>query len=350
MKKTFIIAEAGVNHNGSLERAFEMVQAAARSGADAVKFQTFNADSLVTRSAAKARYQGETGTQYEMLKCLELTEQEFREIFEHCKQEGIEFLSTPFDREILTFLLDLGVKKIKVGSGDMNNADLLVRMGQSGLPVILSTGMADLEEIELSLGAIACGVFGEMNFGTETFRRIYDSYEGKQALLSRVTVLHCTTAYPTPPNQANVLAMRTLAEKLHLPVGYSDHTLGIEAPIAAVALGAEIIEKHFTIDRALPGPDHAASMEPDELEVMVSAIRKTETLLGTGQKGPVEVEKENAPAARKSLVALRPIAKGERFTEQNLGSKRPGGGISPLMYFDYLGKIADRDFETDEAI
>jgi N-acetylneuraminate synthase len=326
-----------------------MVDAAAAAGADAVKFQTFKAASLVTANAARACYQGE-GSQYDMLAALELGHDDFRRLFEHCSAAGIEFISTPFDIQSLDFLLELGVKRLKAGSGDMTNAALLVRMGGAGLPVIISTGMAAMDEIELALGALAFGMIGGEGACIESFRRAYASGEGKAALRRNVTVLHCTTNYPTPPEEANVSAVAGLAGALGMPVGFSDHTLGIEAAVAATALGAVVVEKHFTLDRSLPGPDHAASLMPGELAALVAAVRKTDLLLGEREKRPGNGELLNAPAARKSLVAAKKIAAGESFSEENLTCKRPGGGVSPFLYFDYLGRKAERDYEPDEAI
>ena len=351
--KITIIAEAGVNHSGSFERALNMVDAAAAAGADAVKFQTFKTEALVTRFAPKAPYQADRtgeGGQFGMLKALELSAFAFQALMRRCAEQALEFLSTPFDRESLRLLVDLGIKRLKISSGDATNAPLLLDAAYSGLPVILSTGMCTLEEVREALGVLAFGYVGTGQVSQMAFREALDSVEGRAALRDKVTVLHCTTQYPTQPAEANLRAMDTLAAAFGLPVGYSDHTEGIIVAMAAAARGATMIEKHFTLDRTLPGPDHAASLEPKELAELVRSIRSVAEALGTGLKVPTEGERANLVAVRKSLVAASPIPAGEIFRPENLTCKRPGSGISAMLYFDYLGRPAIRDFEEDEVI
>lgn len=331
MSKIFVIAEAGVNHNGSMETAKRMIDAAADAGADAVKFQTFRADSLVRKDAQKAAYQQKNAadkqeSQYEMLKKLELTETMHRELMEHCRARGIMFLSTPFDIESIRMLVDYGIDILKVPSGEVTNYPYLREIGRTGKPVILSTGMCWLEEVR------------------EAVRILQESGSGG------ITLLHCNTEYPTPMEDVNLRAMCTMREKLHLPAGYSDHTKGIEVPVAAAALGAVVIEKHFTLDRGMEGPDHKASLEPEELKEMVRAVRNIEAALGDGIKKPSPSELKNRDVARKSIVAKREIRKGEVFTEENLTAKRPGSGISPVRWADVVGLTADRDYAQDDMI
>ena len=329
---TLVIAEAGVNHNGDEGMALRLVDAAADAGADVVKFQTFSAERLATAGAVKADYQArETGaseSQREMLKRLELSDAMHRRLIARCAERSIEFLSSGFDLESLDYLAGLGMRRVKLPSGEITNLPYLRRVGKSGLPLILSTGMATMAEIE---GAL----------------RILESAGTPR---ERVTVLHCTTEYPTPMADVNLRAMREIADTFRVPVGYSDHTQGIEVAVAAVALGAAVIEKHFTLDRTLPGPDHKASLEPGELGAMVSAIRNIEQALGDGTKRPRPAEERNRAVARKSLVAARPIRAGEAFTEANMTTKRPGTGISPMRWDEVLGRPAPRDFATDELI
>ncbi len=329
---TFVVAEAGVNHNGDLARACELVDAAARAGADAVKFQTFSADRLVTAGAAKAAYQAlvtDAGeSQREMLRRLELTREMHQTLVERCRSRGIQFLSTAFDAESLDLLVALGMEWIKIPSGEISNLPYLTRVGRLGRPVILSTGMSTLEEIGAALHVLERAGTGR----------------------DRVCVLHCNTAYPTPMADANLRAMLTIREAFGVPVGYSDHTLGIEVAMAAVALGAAVIEKHFTLDRRLPGPDHQASVEPAELAAMIAGIRNIELALGDGLKRPSPSELPNRSVARKSIVAARAIRAGETLTELNLAAKRPGTGISPMRWNDVVGRKAPRDFMPDEPI
>lgn len=354
MKHTFIIAEAGVNHNGSLVRALDMVDAAANSGADAIKFQTFSADRLVTRQAEKAAYQaertGDGGKQYDMLKALELSAADFSLLAERCRTKGVEFMSTPFDEASLALLVRLGVGRLKFSSGDLTNAPLLLAGARTGLPIVLSTGMAVLDEVASALGVLAFGYTSGNRPSPIAFAAAWATAAGKKALVDKVTLLHCTTSYPTPAHQVNLLAMDTLAQAFKLAVGYSDHSEGIWASVAAAARGAVVVEKHFTLDRALTGPDHAASLDPGELALLVSAIRAVDATLGTAEKGPVEAEKVNMVVARKSLVALRAVPAGTLWTAEDVAAKRPGNGVSPLYYWDVLGRPATRDYAADELL
>lgn len=332
MTRTLIIAEAGVNHNGELSLARQLVDVAADAGADVVKFQTFSADSLVTRSAGKAGYQtlatDASESQHAMLRRLALTRSMHDELIAHCKRRDIPFFSTAFDLESVDLLVELGLDSFKVPSGELTNLPYLRKIGAFGLPVIVSTGMASLSEVEAALNAL----------------------ESAGTSRDRITVLHCNTQYPTPMADVNLRAMLTIRDTFGVAVGYSDHTLGIEIAIAAVALGATVIEKHFTIDRTLPGPDHRSSLEPDELRAMVLAIRNVEIAMGDGVKRPSPSEAENVAVARKSIVAARPIATGEVLSADNLAVKRPGTGISPMQWDDVIGRPARRAFAADEAI
>ena len=352
----YVIAEAGVNHNGSLEQAVKLIDVAAEAGADAVKFQTFRADQLVSRTATKAEYQTRhtdaQESQHAMIKKLELDEAAHATLILHCQKKGIEFLSTPFGLDSLEMLVKkFELSRIKLPSGDITNAPLLLEAARTGKPVILSTGMSTLGEIETALGILAFGYTeNDEPPSLMAFERAYGSAMGRKALQDKVALLHCTTEYPAPFAEINLRAMDTLRQAFGLPVGYSDHTSGIAIPVAAVAMGAVIIEKHFTLDRNLPGPDHKASLEPDELKRMVLSIREVELALGSSIKQPASSELKNRPVARKSLVAARDIRKGEHFTQDNLAIKRPGDGISPIRYWEWLGKIADRDYQQDEKV
>lgn len=353
--RTYIIAEAGVNHNGSLDMAKQLVEVAAEAGADAVKFQTFKADNLVSRSAPKAEYQSRTTdaeeSQHEMIRKLELDEHAHETLIEHCQVCGIAFLSTPFDIESVDLLTGrFNLPCIKIPSGDITNAPLLLKIAQTQKPVILSTGMSTLGEIEDALGVLAFGYLGKGTPSIAAFRVAYCSAEGQATLHDKVTLLHCTTEYPAPIMDVNLYVLDTLKSTFGLPVGYSDHTEGITVPIAAVARGAVVIEKHFTLDRALPGPDHKASLEPDELKQMVEAIRVVEQALGSGLKHPTPSELKNMNVARKSLVAAYAIKVDEQFSAENLAVKRPGNGLSPMQYWELLKRKAGRDFSIDEAI
>jgi N-acetylneuraminate synthase len=350
----FIIAEAGVNHNGELSTALELVDAAVAAGADAVKFQTFRAELLVTAAAPKADYQirqtGEGQSQSNMLKALELGEPAYREIATHCGRAGIEFMSTPFDEPSVAVLVGLGVRRLKVSSGDVTNGPLLLCMARTGLPIILSTGMATLDEIRTALAAIAFGYLGQGTPGLQAFDEALRSADGQEALRRRVTVLHCTSDYPAQIADVNLRAMDTIAAAFGLATGYSDHTVGITVPIAAAARGAVAIEKHLTLDRSLPGPDHAASLEPADFAAMVRAIRDVDASLGSPEKQPSAAERRTALVARRSLHVVKPIRTGETFTATHLAPLRPGIGRSPMALWSLIGTAATRDYEVGEAI
>ncbi len=333
MNKTFIIVEAGVNHNGSLEIALKLIDVAVAAGADAIKFQTFKAEEIIAVNAPKADYQKETTgsdeSQLEMVKKLELDEAAHIQLYQYCQLKGILFLSAPFDLESIDLLKRLGLEIFKIPSGEITNLPYLRKMGALKKRLIMSTGMADLDEIKDALDVLT-------EAGTS---------------LESITVLHCNTEYPTPFEDVNLRAMLTIRNAFPgIAVGYSDHTNGIEVPIAAVAMGATVLEKHFTLDRNLPGPDHKASLEPDELKAMVQAIRNIEKALGTGIKKPSPSELKNKPVARKSIVAARSILKGEAFCVENLTIKRPGTGISPMRWDEILKMKASKDFYRDEII
>ena len=331
-KTVFIIAEAGVNHNGRIELARRLVDVAVEAEVDAVKFQTFKAENVISCFAEKAEYQKQTTdleeTQLEMARCLELNRDEHEKLMKYCISKNIEFLSTPFDLESIDLLVSLGLERIKIPSGEITNLPYLCHIGKYGKAIILSTGMASLEEIEAALVLL----------------------EKSGTSRANVTVMHCNTEYPTPMIDVNLKAMLSIRNSLGVEVGYSDHTLGIEVPVAAVALGATVIEKHFTLDRTLPGPDHRASLEPIELKAMVQSIRNVEKAMGDGIKRPSPSESKNKPIARKSIVAAMNINKGVRITEENITVKRPGTGISPMLWDEVLGKVAIRDFKSDELI
>jgi len=330
--KTLIIAEAGVNHNGDINIAKQLINIAADAGADLVKFQTFKADRLVTHRAAKADYQilatNKKESQHDMLRKLELTESMHHELIAHCASQNIGFFSTAFDIEGVNMLVGLGQELFKIPSGEITNLPYLRHIGQLKKIVILSTGMSNMDEIEAAINILE-------ESGTHR---------------SKITVLHCTTSYPVPMSDVNLRAMQSIQNKFEIAVGYSDHTLGVEIPIAAVALGATIIEKHFTTDRSLPGPDHKASLEPAELMAMIDGIRNIEKALGDGIKRLMQSEIPNLPVARKSIVASRPINAGIAFTEQNLTAKRPGTGISPMEWHSLLGRTSNKDYLADELI
>ncbi len=330
MEKILIVAEAGVNHNGRIDLACRLIDAAAEAGADYVKFQTWKSEAIISKYAKKAAYQKETTgpeeSMLDMVRKLELSFEDFRRLKDHCDAAGIGFLSTPFDTESARFLSSLGIKILKVPSGEITNLPLLETV--AGLPgaVFLSTGMSELWEIRDAVSVL------------------------QKNAKKDVTVLHCNTQYPTPLRDVNLRTMQTLKEELGLPVGLSDHSQGIEVPIAAAALGARVIEKHFTLSRGMEGPDHRASIEPDELCRMVRDIRNIEQALGSGEKHVTDSERENRSIVRKSIVASRKIFQGEVFTKDNITSKRPGTGISPMRWYDVLGARAVRDFEEDEGI
>ncbi len=352
-----IIAEAGVNHDGSLAQARALVDAAAAAGADIVKFQTFSADRIATRRVAKAAYQRETTaageSQHAMLKRLELDEAAHADLVRYCAARGIEFLSTPFDHPSVDLLTGRhGLRILKISSGDLTNGPLLLHAARTGAAIILSTGMSTLGEIEAALGVLAYGFTAptQGSPGEGAFADAYQSGEGQGMLHRNVTLLHCTSEYPAPLATVNLRAMETLAGAFGLPVGYSDHTQGIAVPIAAAARGARVIEKHFTLDRQLPGPDHRASLEPDELANMVTAIRAVEAALGSALKVASAGERATRAVGRKCLVAARSIRLGEAFTAANLDTKRAEGGVSAMRYWEALGRSAERDYAPDEPI
>jgi N-acetylneuraminate synthase len=356
-RRTTIIAEAGVNHNGDCARALALVEAAARAGADVVKFQSFRADKLATAFAAKANYQqittGSGQSQLAMLRTLELSEDDERRIAKSCTAANITYMSTPFDIDSATHLVkNIGVSTLKVGSGDLTNAPLLLNLARFRLPIILSTGMATLAEVELALGVIAFGYLRNETAhpALADFSRILLDREAWAELQGKVTLLHCTTEYPAVPHSINLRAMATLRSAFGLPVGFSDHSTGFHIAVAAVALGAVVIEKHFTMDRSLPGPDHRASLEPDELATMIECIRDVERAMGDGRKLPAAEEISNRSVARRSLVAAVKIARGELFTAENVAVKRPGEGVSPEHYWEFLGRPANRDYAPDDMI
>jgi N,N'-diacetyllegionaminate synthase len=327
-----VIAEAGVNHNGDIDIAKKLIDVAADAKADIVKFQTFNADQQVTKSASKAEYQKITTnvneSQHSMLRNLELSVEMHSELINHCKKRSIEFISTAFDIQSVNLLQSLGQRLFKIPSGEITNLPYLEHIGKIGKPIILSTGMSTLNEIKIALEIL-------QKAGTSK---------------SLITVLHCTTSYPVPMSDVNLLAMKTIKDEFEVKVGYSDHTLGIEIPIAAVALGASVVEKHFTLDRNLPGPDHQASLEPNELQEMIKTIRNIEQAMGDGIKKVMPSEAENRNIVRKSMVVIKEIKKGDIFTSENLSTKRPGNGISPMNWNLIIGKSSKYNYEIDELI
>lgn len=330
MDRVTIIAEAGVNHNGDLDIAKQLIDVAAKAGADAVKFQTFVPENLVSKFAQKAKYQKETTkqneSQLEMLQKLVLKQEWYPILIDYAKGKNIQFVSAPFDLESIDFLATLDLPFYKIPSGEITNLPYLEKIGRIGKPVILSTGMSTLDEVSAAVGLL------------------------RENGCPKISVLHCNTQYPTPYEDVNLKAMCTIKNALGLEAGYSDHTLGIEVPIAAVAMGATIIEKHFTLDKMMNGPDHKASLEPDELQKMVKAIRNIEKALGQKEKYVSQSEKENIEIARKSIVAKCRIKKGEKYSENNLTVKRPGNGISPMLWYEVIGKKAKRDYKMDELI
>ncbi len=352
----YFIAEAGVNHNGDRDMAYRLIDAAVAAGADAVKFQTFSAAELASEKAPKAAYQNETTdaseSQIDMLRRLELPLEWHYELRDYCTSKGIDFLSTPFDLPSLRFLADaLKLKTIKVPSGELTNGPFLLAIARTGCDIILSTGMSTLDEVRTALGVLAFGLLNDVAQPTDdVFDSAFDSKTGQQALLEKVTVLHCTSAYPTPLGDANVSAMSTISKAFGLKTGYSDHTEGEIASITATALGASVIEKHFTLDKNLPGPDHKASLSVEELIALVTKVRAVGLTLGDGVKAPRPSEIDTAIVARKSLTLLCDMAAGQMFTEETLGIKRPGSGASPMTYWDQLGKPATRDYTKDEQL
>jgi N-acetylneuraminate synthase len=355
MKTIYIIAEVGVNHNGSMALAYDLIDIAAKVGADAVKFQTFTASEIASQHAPKAAYQKKSSsrdeTQLQMLEKLEFDELQWQKLFNYCRERNIEFLSSPFDLKSLKLLSRLGVSRLKIPSGEITNAPLLLEAAASGKKIILSTGMSNLGDIETALGVLAFGYLASSTSpAPSAFQQSYSLLEAQELLKEKVTLLHCTTEYPAPFEQVNLRAMDTLKNAFNLEIGYSDHSPGIAVPIAAAARGATVIEKHLTLDRKLPGPDHQASLEPPEFRSMVEAIRQVELALGSPIKTITPTEAGNRLLVRKSLVAAKAIEKGEAFTEENLGIKRPGTGISPQNYWQMLGQKAGRDYAPDELI
>lgn len=352
----FIIAEAGVNHNGQKDLAFSLIDAAAEAGADAVKFQTFTAEGLVTPKAGMAAYQkrnlGKSGSQLEMLKKLELSREDHFALAEHCKKCGVAFMSSPFDMDSLAFLLDeMKLPIIKVPSGELTNGPYLFALGQSGRKCIISTGMAVMGEITEALDLIAWGYLRRSVPRTiSQVRGTSATTEGKATLAENLVLLHCTTEYPAAFDSINLRAMKTLMDNFGLPVGLSDHSEGIAVPIAAAALGATIVEKHLTLDRTLPGPDHKASLSPAELRQMVAGIRAVEQALGQADKVPSAIELENAKIARKSIVAAKIISAGDIIGPKDVDIKRPAGGISPMYYWDIIGQTAQHPYEPGDLI
>jgi N,N'-diacetyllegionaminate synthase len=333
MKHVLIIAEAGVNHNGSLDIAKQLIDKAVEAGVDIIKFQTFKSEKLVSKSAKQAEYQQRNigkkdESQLAMLKKLELSPSAHKELMDYCREKGIRFFSTAFDMDSIDYLHSLNLGLWKIPSGEITNYPYLRKIAQYHEPIILSTGMCELSDIEVTLKVL-------VGFGVKK---------------EQITILHCNTEYPTPYSDVNLRAMLEIRDRFGVQVGYSDHTQGIEVPIAAVALGASVIEKHFTLDKNMEGPDHKASLEPDELKAMVCAIRNVEQTLGSGHKTISESERKNIEIARKSIVAACPIKKGELFTEENLTVKRPGNGISPMRWSEVIGKTAAKDFEEEEMI
>ena len=354
MKKTLVIAEAGVNHNGSVKQAKQLIDVAVNAGADVVKFQTFTAKNVVTDQAPKAVYQKETTgideTQLEMLSGLELSISDHLELVEHCRDQEIQFLSTPFDLPSVDFLgRDLNMSTFKIASGEITNAPLLLKVAAYRRPIIMSTGMSDLDEIRLALGVLAFGLtMPSEKPSVKSFQDAYDTEEGRKLLKTCVSLLQCTTSYPTPFTDIDLRAMDVLEETFGLPIGLSDHSLGTTVPIAAVARGAKIIEKHFTLDQSLSGPDHKASLEPEGLTAMVNEIRNVEAALGSGSKTATRSEIVNRDVARRSLVAAKRINKGDILDENNLTTKRPGMGISSIFFYDWLGRPAEMDYNEGD--
>ncbi len=356
MGEVFVIAEAGVNHNGSLSLAKKLIDVAVEAKADAVKFQTFKTELCITKTAKRADYQkaeGQADTQFDMVKKLEMSQDDFRYLYRYCERRGIQFLSTAFDITSLEFLAEeLQQPSIKIPSGDVLNGPLLLAAARTGKQILLSTGMCNLGDIEQALGVLAFGFLddGSVPQSHEIFKDMFSSEQGWQMLRSRVSLLHCTTEYPAPFKDVNLKAMQTLGTAFDLAVGISDHSMGIEVPIGAVALGATVVEKHFTLDRDMEGPDHKASLNPDDLASMISAIRNISISLGDGRKFPRQSEIKNIEIARKYIVAARPIKAGQVIAEGDIIAKRATKGISPIFYWDILGSTSDRDYMIDDVI
>ncbi len=353
----YIIAEAGVNHNGSMDMAFELIKAACECKADAIKFQTFKTNKLVTNNARKAKYQDEndstSSTQAEMLKQLELTDEQFIELSKECKRQGIDFLTTCFDSESLDIIYNrVNPKQLKIGSGDLTNLPLIIDHARTGRDIIISTGMATMADVEDALAALAFGYLEKsgMPQGYNWLKLNYFTEEKISKVRDKITILHCVTDYPAQPKDLNLDAIRQMRDVYKINVGYSDHSLGIEACCAAVALGATCLEKHITLDQSLPGPDHKASASPQEFKALVDAVRNLEKALVPRIKAPTYRERANLEVARKYLVAARPITKGECFTSENIEIKRSEIGIAPRHYWEILGKPAMRNFSPGDSI
>lgn len=354
MSKVLIIAEAGVNHNGSMEMAKALVDEAASAGADIIKFQTFKSSELVIKSAPKAHYQTQTTSasesQLDMLRALELSESMHKELIAHCSKRNIEFLSTPFDLGSVDLLVNtFGLDRLKLPSGDITFAPILLKAARTQKKIIISTGMSTLAEVEQALGVLAFGYLNKnVNPTLAHFEDAYLSEEGQRVLQENVTLLHCTSEYPAPFKDVNLRAMQTMSQAFALPVGLSDHTAGIAVPIAAVALGATVIEKHITLDCSLPGPDHKASLPPNALRDMVRSIREVELSLGSARKLPTASESKNRPLVRRSIVAARDMQSDEYVTIDDLAFKRPGHGISPMLFWNYVGIQTKKAFSKDD--
>lgn len=354
-RRAFLIAEVGVNHNGDPKLAHELVDVSAAAGADAVKFQSFRAETLVTADAPRAKYQAArvgAGTQLDMLRSLELDDGVHLELRDHCLEAGVEFLSTPFDSERLRFLVDtVGVRRLKLGSSEVTNGPLLLEAARSGLPVILSTGMSDLAEIREALSVLAYGYINPSPPDSQSSARAaLDDAAAAALVQQRVTLLQCTTDYPTPPPSMNLSVMATLAAEFGTAVGLSDHSDGTAMGLAAVALGASVLEKHITLDRSMKGPDHAASLQPEELRSLFAAAREIEQGIGTGIKEPTSAELDNRVAARRSIVAARPIASGATLCAEDLATLRPGTGITPMRWWDLVGRRTSRAYSVGEQL
>jgi N-acetylneuraminate synthase len=352
--KTFIIAEAGVNHNGSLKLALQLVKAAANAGADAVKFQTFIAKNLVTVNASKADYQkksdGVKDSQLQMLQRLELTPEMHEKLIRECCRLKIEFMTTAFEMESLKYIRRLGLQRYKIPSGEVTNAPFLMEYARLKKPLILSTGMCDLKEIQEAIGVIAFGMLGKKSPSRKQFQKLGKQRSVLNRLKDSLTILHCTTEYPAPDADLNLKVLDTLSQTFGLPIGYSDHSVGITAAVAAVACGAVVIEKHLTLDRSMPGPDHAASIEPNEFKAMIDQIRRVEKMLGHSEKRAAQSEVKNKVIARKVLVASRDLKKGTVLKPQDISMKRAGRGISPMDFWKVIGSRVKRDMKKDETL
>jgi len=357
--KTYVIAEAGVNHNGDIDMALELIEKAAEAGADAIKFQTYKAENLVTKHSKKAEYQlkttGGKDTQLQMLKDLELKYETHFQLKDYCQKTNIDFLSTAFDLDSLRFLSkDLKMKTLKIPSGEITNLPFLIDFAQTGAEIIMSSGMANIDEIRDALGALAFGfIYTKKNMplpSRKQFIKVFNSNEGQEVLNKHVTLMHCVTEYPAPIDEINLNVISSLKKIFNLRIGYSDHTEGIIASVIAVSHGATIIEKHFTQSKNLLGPDHKASLEPEEFKIMVDQIRMAEKMMGDGEKKVMPSELKNISIARKSIVASMRITKGDIFSSENLSIKRPGNGKSPIHYWSLLGKKATKDYDVDELI